>query len=128
MKVKALSYWTACTIFNVSKNCSSVSLGKPTIISVESAKLGMAFFIFSTSSKYCLDVYLLPILCKISSLPDWTGKWIAGMMFGYLAITWIISSLKSQGWEVVKRIRGTPINAAFSKSVLKDTPLGKSFP
>ena len=60
-KVNADSYLTYSTIFTVSKNCSYVSFGKPTIISVDIATPGILFRMRSTNSLYCFEVYLRPI-------------------------------------------------------------------
>ena len=65
MKVNAPSYLAASTSFNVFWNCSSVSLGKPTIISVVKAKSGTNSFNLCTFDMYCSKVYLRFIFFKM---------------------------------------------------------------
>ena len=91
MNVNAESYWQYSAIVIVSSNSSSVSFGKPTIISVDKATLGIVDLNLSNYSLYDSAVYLLPILLNTELDPDCNGRWIKGMMFLYFEITSNIS-------------------------------------
>ena len=97
INVNAESNLQIFTTSMVSSKSSLVSPGKPTIISVVIDAFGIVSFIFLNNFKYDSFVYLLPISFKILFDPDWSGRCIYGMIFSYLEIVSIISSVKSHG-------------------------------
>ena len=74
MNVNALSYLHLSTTSKVSLKSSSVSPGKPTIISVVIATFGTVFLILLNNSIYSSLVYLLPINFNILEDPACNGK------------------------------------------------------
>ena len=108
MNIYTCSKFTFSTTSKVSSKSSSVSPGKPRIMSVDSSKFGIFDFIFSTKFRYCSLVYFLFIFFKTSVLPDWSGKWIILHTFSQSLIASITSSEKSFGCGEINLILSIP--------------------
>src|SRR2546422_8882871 len=111
---KMESYSTRSTRDNVCSKSSSVSPGKPTMISVEIAIGRFKDLIALIISKYLSRLYNLFILRRILEDPDCTGKWIQLHSVGDASNTSRISCVKSLGWLVVKRTRRIPVTSPTS--------------
>ena len=108
INIKICSKLTCFTTSIVSSKSSSVSPGKPTIISVENTTSGILFFILFIKSKYCSFVYFLFISFNTFVLPDWSGTCINLDIFLLLLITSITSSVKSFGCGETNLITSIP--------------------
>lgn len=106
MKAFAKRAWrTACMVCSKS---SSVSPGKPTMMSVEMAASGIAARTFSMMPRNRSCRYERRIAFRIVSDPDCIGMCSCGITFGVSAIAAITSSVKSRGCGEVKRTRSSP--------------------
>ena len=101
----------------MSSKSSSVSPGKPTIISVDNTTSGILVFILSTSSKYCSFVYFLFIFFNTAELPDCNGKCSTLAILELLAIASITSSVKSFGCGEINLTLSIPsiLHTSFNK-------------
>lgn len=118
-KVKALAKRASRTACKVCSKSSSVSPGKPTMMSVEIAASGIAARTFSMIPRKRSWRYERRMAFRTVSEPDCIGMWSCGMTFGVSAIAAITSSVKSRGWGEVKRTRSRPSTAPQARSSLE---------
>ncbi len=95
--MKAFAKRASRTVCIVCWKSSSVSPGKPTMMSVEMAACGMAARTFSMMPRKRSCRYERRIARRTVSEPDWSGMWSCGMTLGVSAIAAITSSVKSRG-------------------------------
>ena len=104
LNMKPKSYFTSSIKLNVSSWSWAVSFGNPVIISCEKPQSGKISLILEISFKYSSLECCLFIALSITSLPDWTGKWIWLQIFLCFFMVKITSSWKSWGFDVVNLI------------------------
>ena len=86
------------------------------MMSVPSARSGIAARMRSTSSRYRSRVYVRRIAFRIREEPDWSGRWTCSQTASHSAIAAITGSRKSFGCGLVKRIRSIPSTASQARS------------
>nr|BFF10957.1 hypothetical protein GCM10025699_22600 [Microbacterium flavescens] len=96
-KVKALAKRACSTTRIVSSKSSSVSPGKPTMMSVEIAAFGIRARTRSRIPRNFSLRYERRIALRMRSLPDCRGMCSCGMTAGVSAIASITSSVKAAG-------------------------------
>jgi hypothetical protein len=93
----ALSKRACATTSSVSARSCSVSPGKPTMMSVETAMPGIARRIFASHSRYRSRRYERCIARKTRSDPDCSGKWMCSQTCSHAAMASTTSAVKSCG-------------------------------
>lgn len=96
------------TVCRVCSKSSSVSPGKPTMMSVEMAASGMAARTFSMMPRKRSWRYERRIAFRTRSEPDCSGMCSWCITFGVSAMAAMTSSVKSRGCGEVKRTRSRP--------------------
>ena len=107
-KVNAEAKRAASTTRSVSWKSSSVSPGKPTMMSVEMAAFGMRARTRSRMPRNFSERYDRRIALRMRSEPDWSGMCSCGMTAGVSAMASMTSSVNAAGWGLVKRMRSSP--------------------
>ncbi len=116
--VKALVNRACSTTRIVSSKSSSVSPGKPTMMSVVIAAFGMRSRTRSRMPRNFSLRYERRIALRMRSLPDCSGMCSWGMTAGVSAIASMTSSVKAAGCGLVKRMRSSPsISPAARRSL-----------
>lgn len=119
-KVNAWAKRASRTVCRVCWKSSSVSPGKPTMMSVVIAASGMAARTFSMMERNRSWRYERRIARSTVSEPDWSGMCSCGMTLGVSAIAAITSSVKSRGCGEVKRTRSRPSIFPQARSSLEN--------
>ncbi len=121
-----MEYWNvnadekraASTTRSVSWKSSSVSPGKPTMMSVVIAASGIRVRTRSRIPRKRSDRYDRRIALRTRSDPDCSGMCSCGITAGVSAIASITSSVKAAGCGLVKRMRSRPSMAPAARSSL----------
>ncbi len=106
------------TTSSVCAKSSSVSPGKPTMMSVVIAASGICSRTRSMMPRYFSRRYDRRIRLSTASEPDCSGMCRLGITFGVSAIAVITSSVKSRGCGDVKRTRSRPSTSPHARSSL----------
>ena len=112
----------ASTTRRVSAKSSSVSPGKPTMMSVVIAASGIAARTRSRMPRNLSDRYERRIARRMRSEPDCSGMCSCGMTVGVCAIASMTSSVNAAGCGDVNRTRSRPSIAPAARSSLANAP------
>ena len=114
--MNAASNRARSTTRSVASKSSSVSPGKPTMMSVVTATPGMPRRIRSSHARYRSLRYDRRMARSRRSEPDCSGKWMCSHTESHPAIASTTSSVKSCGCGLVNRIRRMPSTSFTARS------------
>lgn len=123
-----MSGFISCTSFSVSSNCSFVSVGCPTIMSVLIVMSGISFLIFWTISLNVSTVCPLRIAFRTLLFPDCTGMCMNLKIFGCFIVC--ISSFRyfvvCLGFPIpILTLKSPKIFTIFFRSSTRFVPVSK---